>query len=200
MSYLDELRHHYKQQGVPTILDDGFHLLLDQVKEKSPANILEVGTATGMSATAMLLTCPTARLTTIEIRENSFIEAGKNFEKFGVADRATRLLGDSLQVLKDITDEYDFVFLDGSKSKYKRCLDLIEPHLKKGAVIVADNVLFRGYIENLVPIPRRQKTIVKYMREYLNYVFYDQKYSSKLYRVGDGVAVSHFNGFKEKEN
>jgi predicted O-methyltransferase YrrM len=185
---------------VPTILDDGFHLLLDEVKKKNPTNILEVGTATGMSATAMLLTSTTSRLTTIEIRENSFIEAGKNFEKFGVADRATRLLGDSLEVLKNLTEEYDFVFLDGSKSKYKRCLDLIEPHLKKSAVIVADNVLFRGYIENLVPIPRRQKTIVKYMREYLNYVFNDEKYTSKLYRLGDGVAVSYFNGLKEKEN
>ena len=198
MSYLDELREHYKQQGVPTILDDGFHLLLDEVKKKSPTNILEVGTATGMSATAMLLTSQASRLTTIEIREKSFIEAGKNFEKFGVADRATRLLGDSLEVLKALDEKYDFVFLDGSKSKYKRCLDLIEPYLEEGAVIVADNVLFRGYIENLVPIPRRQKTIVKYMREYLEYVFHDEKYSSKLYRIGDGVAVSVYKGRGEK--
>ena len=193
MSYLDDLRHHYKQQGVPTILDEGFNLLLEEVKKKKPINILEVGTATGMSATAMLLTCPNSKLTTIEIRENSFTEAGKNFEKFGVADRVNQLLGDSLEVLKTVNQKYDFVFLDGSKSKYKKCLDLIEPHLTDGAVIVADNVLFRGYIENLVPVPRRQKTIVKYMREYLNYVFTDGKYTSKLYRIGDGVAVSQYS-------
>ena len=198
MSYLDQLRAHYKQQGVPTILDDGFHLLLEEVKKKKPVNILEVGTATGMSATAMLLTSPTSKLTTIEIKENSYIEAGKNFEVFGVADRATRLLGDSLEVLKNINEKYDFVFLDGSKSKYKKCLDLIEPHLEKGAIIVADNVLFRGYIENLVPVPRRQKTIVKYMRQYLDYVFNDKKYSSKLHRVGDGVAVSEYKGLGEE--
>lgn len=196
MSYLDELRVYYKQQGVPTILDDGFHLLLEEVKKKTPINILEVGTATGMSATAMLLTSPTSRLTTIEIRENSYTEACKNFKNFGVDDRVNPLLGDSLEVLKNLNEKYDFVFLDGSKSKYKKCLELIEPYLIEGAVIVADNVLFRGYIENLKPVPRRQKTIVKYMREYLKYVFYDQKYSSTLHRVGDGVAVSVYKGEK----
>ena len=158
---IDKLRKLYRAQGIPTILDDGLKVLLNAVKEKQPTNILEVGTATGMSATAMLLTCPNANITTIEIMESSYLESQKNFKEFGLDNRVEGILGDSLQVLQNLNKKYDFVFLDGSKSKYKKCLELIEPHLKNGAIVVADNVLFRGYILEEVECPRRFKTIKK---------------------------------------
>lgn len=189
---ISELRKFYRQKGIPTILDEGLSVLLQAVKDKNPTNILEIGTATGMSAIAMSLTCPTAHITTIEIMENSFLESQKNFKEFKMQDKISGVLGDSLQVLQNIKGEYDFVFLDGSKSKYKKCLELIEPRLKKGAIVVADNVLFRGYILNKVECPKRYKTIKKYMREFLDYMLTDSKYKTTLYQVGDGVTVSEY--------
>ena len=62
--------------------------------------------------------------------------------------------------------------------------------------MVADNVLYRGYVEGLVPFVRRQKTIVVNMRAFLDYVFNGEKYLSKLYRIGDGVSVSYYKGEK----
>ncbi|MBO4962349.1 MAG: O-methyltransferase [Clostridia bacterium] len=189
---INELRKFYRQKGIPTILDEGLSVLLQAVKDKQPTNILEIGTATGMSAIAMSLTCPTAHITTIEIMENSFLESQKNFKEFKMQDKISGVLGDSLQVLENIEGEYDFVFLDGSKSKYKKCLELIEPRLKKGAIVVADNVLFRGYILDKVECPKRYKTIKKYMREFLDYMLTDSKYKTTLYQVGDGVTVSEY--------
>ena len=189
---IDKLRKLYRAQGIPTILDDGLNVLLNAVKEKQPTNILEVGTATGMSATAMLLTCPNANITTIEIMESSYLESQKNFKEFGLDNRVEGILGDSLQVLQNLDKKYDFVFLDGSKSKYKKCLTLIEPHLKKDAIVVADNVLFRGYILEEVECPKRFKTIKKYMKEFLDYILTDSKYKTELHKVGDGVTVSKY--------
>lgn len=189
---INKLRQLYRQKGVPTILDEGLNVLLKAVKDKNPTNILEIGTATGMSATAMAITCKNAHITTIEIMQSSYLESQKNFKEFGIIDRVNGILGDSLDVLSTIEGEFDFVFLDGSKSKYKKCLNLIEPHLKKGAIVVADNVLFRGYILEEVPCPKRFKTIKKYMREFLDYVLTDSKFSTTLHKVGDGVTVSEY--------
>ena len=191
MISIQELRKLYKAMGIPTVLDDGFNLLLETASKKNPLNILEVGTATGMSGTALLLSCPNARLTTIEILETCYLEAEKNFKEFGVDTRVTQLLGDSLEVLKNIQGKFDFVFLDGSKSKYKKCLDLIEPHLANGAIVVADNVLFRGYVM-AEKCPRRFKTIAKYMKQFIDYITNSGNYETTLYQMGDGLTVSKY--------
>lgn len=191
MISIQELRKLYKAMGIPTVLDDGFNLLLETASKKNPLNILEVGTATGMSGTALLLSCPNAHLTTIEILETCYLEAEKNFKEFGVDTRVTQLLGDSLEVLKNIQGKFDFVFLDGSKSKYKKCLDLIEPHLANGAIVVADNVLFRGYVM-AEKCPRRFKTIAKYMKQFIDYITNSGNYETTLYQMGDGLTVSKY--------
>ena len=196
MKDLIELRKEYREQGVPTILDEGYKYLIEKVKEKNPKNILEIGTAVGMSAIALLQNS-SAKITTIEIRENSYNKAQENFKLFGVEDRVTSLLGDSLAVIPTLKEKYDFVFLDGAKSKYKQNLVLIEPLLEKNALVFADNVLFRGYIENKVPFAHRQKTIVVNMREYLRYVFYSGNYESELIRAGDGICCSIYKGKTE---
>lgn len=193
MDKLDYLRDFYRSQGVPTILQAGYETLLEKAKQKNPKNILEIGTATGMSAIA-LSGVTNAKITTIEIREKSYLTAKENFKEFALTERITPLLGDSLEVIPSLKEKFDFVFLDGAKSKYLKNLILIEPLLEKNALIVADNVLYRGYIEGKVPFVHRQKTIVVNMREYLKYVFQGGKYDSELIRKGDGISCSVYKG------
>lgn len=193
MDKLDYLRNFYRSQGVPTILQAGYETLLEKAKQKNPKNILEIGTATGMSAIA-LASVTSAKITTIEIREKSYLTAKENFKEFSLTERITPLLGDSLEVIPSLKEKFDFVFLDGAKSKYLKNLLLIEPLLEKGALVVADNVLYRGYIEGKVPFVHRQKTIVVNMREYLKYVFQGGKYDSELVRKGDGISCSVYKG------
>lgn len=193
MDKLNYLREFYRSQGVPTILQEGYETLLEKAKQKNPKNILEIGTATGMSAIA-LASVTNANITTIEIREKSYLTAKENFKEFSLTERITPLLGDSLEVIPSLKEKFDFVFLDGAKSKYLKNLLLIEPLLEKNALVVADNVLFRGYIEGKVPFVHRQKTIVVNMREYLKYVFQGGKYDSELVRKGDGISCSVYKG------
>lgn len=180
-------------RGIPTILDDGLKILLEKVQEKRPKNILEIGTATGLSAIAMLCCCD-ATLTTVEINEKRYNEAVENIKKYGFESRIKPILGDSAEVLKESLGEFDFVFLDGSKSHYLECLKLIEPMLIKGAVVVGDNVLFRGFIRGGVKYPHRQNTIVIKMRAFLDYVERGGVYDTVIYEKGDGVSVSVYRG------
>ncbi len=188
---LKDLRVFYKESGIPTILDESLSELLLMVSIKNPENILELGTATGCSGTAMLLTQKTARLTTIEKFEPSQTEAIKNFKKFGVYDRVTAILGDSYETALTLTGEYDFIFLDCNKASYTRLLPVLKNLLKKGGVLFTDNVLFRGYVSGEVKTPKIYNSLARKIREFDEILASDTDLITCFFDVGDGIAVSY---------
>ncbi len=187
---LKDLRVYYKESGIPTILDESLSELLLMVSIKNPENILELGTATGCSGTAMLLTQKTAKLTTIEKFEKSQQEAIKNFKKFGVLDRVTAILGDSYETALSLTGEYDFIFLDCNKASYTRLLPVLKGLLKKGGVLFTDNVLFRGYVSGEVKTPKIYNSLARKIREFDEILASDTDLITCFFDVGDGIAIS----------
>ena len=188
---LKDLRVFYKESGIPTILDESLSELLLMVSIKNPENILELGTATGCSGTAMLLTQKTAKLTTIEKFELSQTEAIKNFKKFGVYDRVTAILGDSYETALTLSGEYDFIFLDCNKASYTRLLPVLKNLLKKGGVLFTDNVLFRGYVSGEVKTPKIYNSLARKIREFDEILASDTDLITCFFDVGDGIAVSY---------
>ena len=188
---LKDLRVFYKESGIPTILDESLSELLLMVSIKNPQNILELGTATGCSGTAMLLTQKTAKLTTIEKFENSRQEAVKNFKKFGVMDRVTSILGDSYETALTLTGEYDFIFLDCNKASYTRLLPVLKNLLKKGGVLFTDNVLFRGYVSGEVKTPKIYNSLARKIREFDEILAADTDLITCFFDVGDGISISY---------
>lgn len=82
------------------------------------------------------------------------------------------------------------VFIDAAKGQYLDYLQKILPHLRASGVIITDNVLFRGYVLSEKKPPRRYKTIVKRLREYLQIINDKDKFKTMIYENGDGLAVS----------
>ena len=187
---LKDLRVYYKESGIPTILDESLSELLLMVSIKNPENILELGTATGCSGAAMLLTQKTAKLTTIEKFDKFQQEAIKNFKKFGVMDRVTPILGDSYETALSLTGEYDFIFLDCNKASYTRLLPVLKGLLKKGGVLFTDNVLFRGYVSGEVKTPKIYNSLARKIREFDEILAADTDLITCFFDVGDGIAVS----------
>ena len=187
---LKDLRVYYKESGIPTILDESLSELLLMVLIKNPENILELGTATGCSGAAMLLTQKTAKLTTIEKFDKFQQEAIKNFKKFGVMDRVTAILGDSYETALSLTGEYDFIFLDCNKASYTRLLPVLKGLLKKGGVLFTDNVLFRGYVSGEVKTPKVYNSLARKIREFDEILASDTDLITCFFDVGDGIAVS----------
>ena len=187
---LKDLRVYYKESGIPTILDESLSELLLMVSIKNPENILELGTATGCSGAAMLLTQKTAKLTTIEKFDKFQQEAIKNFKKFGVMDRVTPILGDSYETALSLTGEYDFIFLDCNKASYTRLLPVLKGLLKKGGVLFTDNVLFRGYVSGEVKTPKIYNSLARKIREFDEILAADTDLITCFFDVGDGIAIS----------
>ncbi|XP_043924635.1 catechol O-methyltransferase [Protopterus annectens] len=128
-------------------------LILDQVLQAcNPHTVLELGTYCGYSAVRMAsLLKPGARLLTVDIEPYHLSIARQIVEFAGVQEKVTLLSGSSNEIIPQLKDKYqvdtvDFAFLDHFKSRYTPDTKLLEECglLKKGSVLLADNVINPG--------------------------------------------------------
>ena len=181
-------------RGIPVADDETLQFLLLVLAAVKPTRILEIGTAVGLSTVAMLYECKNARITTMELEEERFLEAKQNFADFGVSDRVTAHLGDAGEILAMMDGEFDFVFLDGPKAQYEKYLFDLKRLMKKGAVLFADDVLLYGWVSGEEPTPQKRHSIVDKIRSYLDTVTADRDFITSVLNVGDGVALSVYRG------
>ena len=184
-------------RGIPVADDETLNFLLLTLRMAKPLRILEIGTAVGLSAVSMLYECPSARLTTIELEEERYVKAKKNFADFGVSDRINAHLGDAGEILAMMDGEFDFVFLDGPKAQYEKYLFDLKRLMKKGAILFADDVLLYGWVSGEEPTPQKRHSIVDKIRSYLDVVTADKDFITSVLNVGDGVALSVYNSAKK---
>lgn len=112
-----------------------------------PKRILEIGTFTGYSAICLAkgLT-DDGVLHTIELRPEDARLSRDNFIKAGMADKIISHAGNALDIIPALNEEWDLVFIDADKPGYSSYFNLVLPKLKKGGIILADNVLFHGEV------------------------------------------------------
>jgi predicted O-methyltransferase YrrM len=108
-------------------------------------NILELGTATGYSAIYLARGCETinGRVVTLEHDSSKAARARLNFEKAGLAQRVEVRMGDALETLSRLEDEFDLIFIDIEKKDYALALPDCRRLLRKGGLLVADNIGFK---------------------------------------------------------
>ena len=101
------------------------------------------------------------------------------------------LEGDAADILKELQESYDLIFMDAAKGQYIHFLDDVLRLMKPGSVLVSDNVLQGGdIIESHYAVERRNRTIYKRMREYLYELKHNDKLLTSVIPLGDGVTVS----------
>ena len=193
-----QLRKEALDRGIPVADEETLQYLLVTLNIAKPKRILEIGTAVGLSSTAMLHACPEARLTTIELEEERYLEAKKNFADFGVSERVNAYMGDAGEILAMMDGEFDFVFLDGPKAQYEKYLFDLKRLMKKGAVLFADDVLLYGWVSGVEPTPQKRHSIVDKIRSYLDTITSDSDFITSVLDIGDGVALSVYNGCADK--
>ena len=200
---LQELRVYAEENKVPIIKDEALDVLINVCKEKQPQYILEIGTAIGYSVLTMLNNIDVeAKVISLEIDEERAAIAGNSIAKAGLSDRVKVLVGDAGKILLELqkmNEKFDLVFIDAAKAQYMDYLTKVIPMLADGSVVIADNVLFRGYVEGIEETPRRFRTIVRRLREYINIVTNSSSsFETTIYKDADGIAVSHYRGCKNE--
>lgn len=188
---LRDMECYAKENSVPIVQKETAKFLELMVNIKKPKKILELGTAIGYSAVLMYLTSDKdCEITTVE-RDAEMIERAKsNIEKYGFQNNIKILEGDCLEVLENLNDSYDMIFMDAGKGHYNHFLPHCLRLLKQDGIIVADNVLFRGMVASKDLIKRRKITIVKRMKSYLDMVSNDEDLITSVLPMGDGIAVT----------
>ena len=189
---LNEIEKEAKADFVPVIRREMQSFLKVLLAIHRPLRVLEVGTAVGFSA---LLFCEygpeNMQVTTIEKYEKRIPIARENFRRAGRENQITLLEGDAADILKELQESYDLIFMDASKGQYIHFLDDVLRLMKPGSVLVSDNVLQGGdIIESHYAVGRRNRTIYKRMREYLYELKHNDKLLTSVIPLGDGVTVS----------
>ncbi len=188
---LKEMENFAKENGVPIVQKETGRFLEFMVNMKKPLKILELGTAIGYSSILMYEASKTnPDIITIE-RDEKMIKLAKiNFEKFNLQDKIKIKEGDCLEILEDLNEEFDLIFMDAGKGHYNHFLPHCLRLLKEDGIIIADNVLFRGMVPSQELVKRRKITIVKRMRTYLDMVSNDENLITSVIPMGDGIAIT----------
>ena len=185
---LEELREKARAEHVPIIRDDMLEFIRFLLVKEKPKTILEIGTAVGFSALFMQSVLPGAMITTIEKVEMRLKEARKNL----AGSKIELLEGDALDVLAGLKGPYDMIFLDAAKGQYGNFLPDCKRLLKKGGIMLTDNVLLEGSIaESRFGVERRDRTIHERMRNFLREITHTEGYTTVIVPVGDGAALTY---------
>ena len=186
MEEFAELNH------VPIIKEAERKIFKDIIAKYKPKRILEIGTAIGYSALLMANCGEGIKIKTLELSTERAEIAQSFIDKSPYKDDIEIVIGDAGESLLSLDKEeiFDMVFIDAAKGQYLDYLQKVLPHLTKDGVIISDNVLFRGYVLSTEKPPRRYKTIVKRLREYLQIIEDKDKFLTTIYENGDGLAVS----------
>jgi predicted O-methyltransferase YrrM len=156
-------------------------------------DVLEIGTAIAYSTIwlAWAVAARDGHVTTIEINDRRARTALKNIRHAGLEERITLLKGHAVDIVPQLKDSYDFIFIDAAKGQYGWFFKELYPRLAPGGLLVSDNVLAEGKI--IIPdeeLKHRQKTAVRKLREYLKMITSHPNLETSIIPFGDGIAVS----------
>lgn len=191
---LREMEAYAAEHHVPIINERGRRAFLEIIRAEKPHRVLEIGTAIGYSA--LLLAGNSAEdihITTLELSEERAKTAKAYIDRSPYSAQIEILQGDAGEILTQLQGTYDFVFIDAAKGQYVDYFHKIQPLLAPKCTIVADNVLFRGYVRSEEKAPRRYRTIVKRLREYIALTSGAEGFTTEILENGDGLAVSRRN-------
>ncbi|MCY3018993.1 MAG: class I SAM-dependent methyltransferase [Planctomycetota bacterium] len=170
----------FKHAGLDSTADDAklLRILVEGAKYKRG---VEVGSFKGFGAVNMGMAFEKngGQLFTLEIDPQIAEECRGNLKKVWLDKTVTVVVGDALQTLPKLEGEFDFVFIDARKEDYMKYLKAIEPKLKPGAMVVADNTIQSA----------------KQMKDFLDYLTTSPDYDAVTVRASmekrDGMTIAY---------
>ncbi|MCT2537645.1 O-methyltransferase [Aquibacillus koreensis] len=189
---VQQLENYAKENRVPIMEPLGIDFLMQMVRLKQPNNILEIGTAIGYSALRMLEANPSARIVTIERDEIRYNEAVRNVQAWGKQQQMDLLFGDALEMENEakLKGPYDLLFIDAAKGQYKRFFEIYSQYLTDDALIISDNVLFKGMVVSQTNEKNRLNNVAKKLRSFNDWLMELPEYKTTIVPIGDGIAIT----------
>ena len=180
-----------EESYAPIVQKSTEQFIVTLLKLIKPLRVLEVGTAVGYSAILMADNLPDeSSIVTIERYKKHADIAVDNVFASGYEKKIKVIEGEAAEVLHWLDGSFDFIFLDAAKGQYIEFLPDIMRLLKPGGVLLSDNILYHGMVEDEEKVERRKITIVKRLHMYLEEIMNNDNLTTSIIPIGDGVALS----------
>ena len=154
----------------------------------NPKNVLEIGTYSGYSTLCIAEGLATNGIIhTIDKNEELLEIQNKYFEKSGYRNQIRQYTGNALEIIPRIKVNFDMIFLDADKENYSNYLDIVKTKLKKGGVLLTDNVLWHGKV--LKSSDTNDET-TKLIDKFNKKLALDSNFKTAMLPLRDGISVS----------
>ncbi len=170
-----ELEHDRDAGLYPNITREAAELLYTMAVQSRARSIVEIGAANGYSTIWLARAARETQghVITMEWGKDRFAVLCDTIERSGLRDWITAYNADAKEVLKTLSEPVDLVFIDAMAREYRTYLELLEPHVHTGSVIIADNT-----------ISHKEK-----LQDFLDYVTMNQRYEAQELGIGKGTLV-----------
>lgn len=184
---IHEMEDFAKEHHVPILDWHSVEFIEKLIITQKPDRVLEIGTAIAYT-TIRIASCldKKSRIHSIEKSTDNIKIALANIEKSGLGEKIKLIQGDALSIMPQMKKKYDFIFLDADKEDYKRLFDLSMLLLKKGGIIVVDNLLWHGYAA-AANVPPKYKNSTKHIRDFNKIFILQKNLDSMIIPIGDGL-------------
>ena len=147
---------------------------------------LEIGTFTGYSALAVAEALPKdGKLIACDISNGEAQDiARKYWSQSEHGSKIELMVGNALDTVPKIDQQFDFVFIDADKISYKKYYDMVVPKVRSGGLILADNTLRNGEV-----LSKHPSDSTKAIKEFNGFVLQDKRVENVLLTVRDGVTI-----------
>ncbi|HEX8562416.1 MAG TPA: O-methyltransferase [Flavobacterium sp.] len=152
-----------------------------------PENILEIGTFTGYATLCLCEGMPqTGVMHTIDNNEELVWLQRKYFDKSPWGKQIVQHLGNALDIIPGLETQFNLVFIDADKENYLNYFEMMVPRMKRGGIIISDNVLWSGKVlEPAKPNDKSTRTLQDYNLALKN----DPRVETIVLPIRDGLTV-----------
>lgn len=153
-----------------------------------PKRVLEIGTYTGYSALCFAEGLQEGgKVTTVDVNEELEEFVQSFIEKANCSDKVEYIVGDAMEVVAKMDEQFDLVFIDADKKNYCNYYELVFDKVKPGGYIIADNVLWSGKVlEDYDSLDRETKILMDYNKM----VHEDERVQEILLPIRDGLMIA----------
>ena len=156
-------------------------------KIKSPLHILEIGTYTGYGTLCLAEgLAANGKIFTIDRNEELLKIQNKYFEKSGNRDKIVQLTGNAVDILNDLNQTFDLIFIDADKENYVKYFEIVSEKLNPNGIIISDNVLWSGKVVNRNNNDEETSTLKKFNKTLHD----DTRFETVILPLRDGISIS----------
>ena len=156
-------------------------------KIKSPFHILEIGTYTGYGTICLAEGLATnGKIFTIDRNKELINIQNKYFEESGNRDKIVQLTGNAIEILMDLDENFDLIFIDADKENYVNYYEIVSKKLNPNGIIISDNVLWSGKVVEESDGEQETNTLKKFN----SLLSKDERFETIILPLRDGLSIS----------